>query len=71
MKVKGFVSKLKDCRVKYKDPSEKMKDKQFILVDDKSMNCERKMKLQIEMLIFVLQHVSPTDKIHCVMGNYV
>ena len=69
MKVKGFVSKLKDCRVKYKDPSEKMQDKQFILVDDKSMNCERKMKLEIEM--FVLQHVSPTDKIHCIMGNYV
>ena len=33
-KLKGFISKLKDCRVKYKDPSEKLNDKQFILVDD-------------------------------------
>ena len=32
--MKGFISRLKDCRVKYKDPSEKMNDKQFILVDD-------------------------------------
>ena len=34
IKVKGFISRLKDCRVKYKDPSEKTNDKQFILVDD-------------------------------------
>ena len=34
VKLKGFISRLKDCRVKYKDPSEKMNDKQFILVDD-------------------------------------
>ena len=34
IKVKGLISRLKDCRVKYKDPSEKMTDKQFILVDD-------------------------------------
>ena len=38
--LKGFISKLKDCRVKYKDPSEKMKDKQFIPVDDKGITEE-------------------------------
>ena len=42
-KLKGFISRLRDCRVKYKDPSEKMNDKQFILVDDEgtSSMCER------------------------------
>ena len=59
MKVKGFISKLKDCQVKYKDPSEKMKDKQFILVDDKGMN---KSNSEIEKKMFVLKHISQLTK---------